>query len=314
MLPLTKKKLKSHPDATVCYICRKRLPKQFSKDKNYRKVRDYCYFTGKYRVSAHRICKLRFNMPNEILSVFHNRSNSDYHFIIKLANESEGQFECLGENAENYKIFSVLIEKEIAKVDKSEIENIITIAYKIKFIDSARFVASSLSNLVNNLGERIHKLKCEDCDCFLEYESAKGILTKYRCLSCNKNYSNKLDEEFKKRFRNTFKFCNNNFKKSILLLRKGVYPYEDMDQWEKFNETSLLEKDDFYNNLNMESITDSDYNYAKRISSDFETKYLGKYNDLCLKSNTLLLADVFENFRKMCQLDPARFLSAPGLA
>ena len=279
MLPLTKKKLKSHPDS--------RLPKQFSKDKNYRKVRDYCYFTGQYRVSAHRICKL---------------------------NESEGQFECLGENAENYKIFSVLIEKEVAKVDKSEIENIITIAYKIKFIDSARFVASSLSNLVNNLGERIHKLKCEDCDCFLEYESAKGILTKYRCLSCNKNYSNKLDEEFKKRFRNTFKFCNNNFKKSILLLRKGVYPYEDMDQWEKFNETSLLEKDDFYSNLNMESITDSDYNHAKRISSDFETKYLGKYNDLCLKSNTLLLADVFENFRKMCQLDPARFLSAPGLA
>ena len=62
-------------------------------------------------------------------------------------------------------------------------------SYKIKFIDSARFITTSLSNHVDNLAEGIHKIK--DCDCFLEYESVKDDLIEYKCLSCNKNYSNK---------------------------------------------------------------------------------------------------------------------------
>ena len=68
----------------------------------------------------------------------------------------------------------------------------------MKFIDSARFMASSLLNLVDNLAEGIHKIKSNDCDCFLEYESVKDNLIKYKCLSCNKDYSNKIDEELKK--------------------------------------------------------------------------------------------------------------------
>ena len=90
-----------------------------------------------------------------------------------------------------------------------------------------------------------------------------------------------------------------------------------MDDWEKFNETTLPEKE-FYSNLNMEDITDAAYIHAKRVCKDFEIKNLGEYHDLYLKSDTLLLADVFENFRKMClkiyHLDPVIFLSAPGLA
>ena len=63
-----------------------------------------------------------------------------------------------------------------------------------KFICSARFLASSLSNLVNNLTEGIHKIKCNDCNCYLEDESAKDLLIKDKCSSCNKDYSNKFDE------------------------------------------------------------------------------------------------------------------------
>ena len=84
-------------------------------------------------------------------------------------------------------------------------------------------------------------------------------MIKYKCLSCNKIYSNKIDEELEKRLKNTFKFSNNNTNKFVLVLRKSVYPYKYMDGWEKFNETPLPEKDEFYSNLNMEDITDADY-------------------------------------------------------
>ena len=79
------------------------------------------------------------------------------------------------------------------------------------------------------------------------------------------------------------------------MLRKGVYPYEFMDDWEKINKTSLPEREEFYCNLNMEKIRDSDYNNAQRICKDSEIKRLGEYHDLYLKNPTLLLADVFEN-------------------
>ena len=72
-----------------------------------------------------------------------------------------------------------------------------------------------------------------------------------------------------------------------------------MDDWEKFHETSLPEKEDFYSHLNMEDITDVDYTHTKRVWKDFEIKNLGEYHDLYAQSHTLLLADVFENFRNM---------------
>ena len=124
----------------------------------------------------------------------------------ELAKEFDEPFDFLGENTEKYDTFSVPIEKEVAKLDRDGNESAGTISYKIKFIDSSRFMASSLSNLADNLAERIHKIKCKDCDCFLEYKSVKDKLLKYKCLSCNKDYLNKIDEELKKRLKNTFKF------------------------------------------------------------------------------------------------------------
>ena len=100
------------------------------------------------------------------------------------------------------------------------------------------------------------------------------------------------------------------------MLRKGVYPHECIDEWEKLNKTSLPEKEELYSNLNMGDITDANYIPAKRVCKDFEIKNLGEYHDLHIKRNTLLLADVFENFRKMFleiyRLDSEKFLSAPG--
>ena len=102
------------------------------------------------------------------------------------------------------------------------------------------------------------------------------------------------------------------------MLRKGVYPYEYMDSWERFNKTSLLDKKDFYSELNNEDSTDKDYEHYQKVWKVFGIKNCGEYHDLYVQCDTLLLADVFENFRDKCieiyGLDPAHFLSAPGLA
>ena len=118
---------------------------------------------------------------------------------------------------------------------------------------------------------------------------------------------------------NVYNFCSGDINKFILLLRKNVYPYEYIDSFERFFETSLLDKGAFYSNLNMEGITDIDYRHAKNVFNKLNNNNnLGDYHDLYVQSDTLLLADVFINFGKVCfdiyELDPAHFLSAPGLA
>ena len=100
-------------------------------------------------------------MPNDIPAVFHNSANYYYHSIIKqLENQFEGEFECIGEVKEKYKTSSVPIKKETMKIDKDGNKTVDTISYKTKFIDSARFMASPVSNLVDNLTGGIHKIKC----------------------------------------------------------------------------------------------------------------------------------------------------------
>ena len=124
---------------------------------------------------------------------------------------------------------------------------------------------SLLSNLVNNLSVGIHRIKCKHghddktcrikynySDCFLEHSNFKYYLIEYKCLCCTKNYQHKfygkLKKQFfnKKRFFNTKTFSNHDNNRFILLLQKSVYLYEYINDWEKFNEASLPEKEDFY--------------------------------------------------------------------
>ena len=127
-----------------------------------------------------------------------------------------------------------------------------------------------------------------------------------------------FNKELMKRFASTYELCNNDLNKCILLLRKGVYPYEYVENWERFSEISLPSREDFYSNLNMEDISDIDYRHANNVFKRFKLENLGGYHDLYIQSDTLLLADVFNNFRDMCikeyELDPAHFLSLPRLA
>ena len=119
-------------------------------------------------------------------------------------------------------------------------------------------------------------------------------------------------------FANTYKFCDNDLDKFVMLLRKGVYPYEYIDEWDKFNEKVLPGKDSFYSNLTLENISEVDFAHANSVFKKFNINNLGEYYDLYVRSDTLLLVDIFENFRQSClenyELDPARFVSLPGLA
>ena len=168
MIPLTKKEQEQHSEQKVCYICKKEFNTDDS-DKNHYKVKDHCHYSGKYRGAANNICNLRYKIAKEIPIVFHNGSTYDYHFIIKeLVKEFDGNFECLGENTEKYITFSVPIKKEIKNKNK-----IIEITYKIKIIDSFRFMSTSLSKLVDNLSEGLHNNRCVDCKSYLDYMITK---------------------------------------------------------------------------------------------------------------------------------------------
>ena len=228
MIPLTKEEEDNYNKENTCYICRK--------DFNDDKIRDHCHFTDKYRGAAHNTCNLRYKVPKNIPVIFHNGSTYDYHFIIKeLACEFEGNFECLGENTEKYITFSVPIKK---RIDNKSID----ITYKIKFIDSFRFMATSLSKLVDSLTDNIHNDKCIKCKsnlCFVRAINEKLI---FKCIDCEKEYEKEFNKELIERFANTYKFCDNDLDKFIMLLRKGVYPYEYMDGWDKFNEMIIQVK------------------------------------------------------------------------
>ena len=270
MIPLTAEEKIYHNKQKICYICKKEFN---NNDKKNYKVRDHCHYRGKYRGAAHNICNLRYKVPKEIPIVFH--------------------FECLGENTEKYITFLVPIKKKIENKD-------LKITYKIKFIDSYRFMSSSLSKLVDNSSEGIHNNKCVNCNSCLDYIKIKNEKLLLKCFNCNNYYEKKFNKDLIKKFKITYSFCDNDLNKFVWLLRKGVYPYEYTDSWEKFNETLLPSKKDFYSNLNMENIDDIDYRHGNNVFKIFKLKNLGEYHDLYVQSDTLLLADVFENFRNTC--------------
>ena len=191
------------------------------------------------------------------------------------------------------------------------------IIYKIKFIDSFRFMATSLSKLVDNLTYNIHNDKCVKCKSNLYFVNAMNETLTFECVDCGKEYKKDINNKLKERFSIVYKFCDYDMNTFMVLLRKGVYPYEYMDEWNKFDEKELPCKESFYSHLTMEDISDTDYKHDNNVFEKFNINNLGDYHDLYVRSDTSLLADVFENFRNAClnnyELDPAHFISLPGL-
>ena len=131
-----------------------------------------------------------------------------------------------------------------------------------------------------------------------EFFGLKSNRLNYRCKECN-GTSNKSVNDLIEKFPRMYKFCSGNLNKFVMLLRKGLYPYEYMDSWERFNETSLSPKKDFYSELTLKGISDKDYAHAQKVCQEYCTD-MGDYHGLYVQIDTLLLADVFEKLREKC--------------
>ena len=204
MIPLTDVKKWRYEMTKYCHICQKKFfydQEDKSKYKLYHKVRDHCHYTGKFRDVAHSICNLRYKAQREISVVLHNGSTYDYHLLIKeLAEKFKVNIDCLGQNTEKYIIFSVPLKKET--------KNNKLVTYKLKFIDSSRFM--NLASLVDNFS-KISKdcKKCIErnniksgCQC-IKYEDVRLI---YKCKKCD-DISAEPISKLSKKFPSTYKFC-----------------------------------------------------------------------------------------------------------
>ena len=259
-LVMNSKTQKEFNNAVNCHICNEELGDD--------RVRDHCHFTGEYRGAAHNKCNLMCKKPRILPVIFHNLQGYDAHLFIKQLAKIDGKLECIPSTEEKYISFSKTIKVGEYKHISGDI---IPINFEIRFLDSYKFLQTSLANLVSNLSSD-------------DFHNTKHV-----------------------------------FKKNTsLLTRKGVYPYDFVSSLDKLSETQLPPKEEFYSKLNDEDVSDEDYQHAIKVWNTSGCKTIKDYHDLYLKSDVLLLADVFENFRSTClkhyKLDPAHYYTSPGLA
>ncbi|GET65611.1 uncharacterized protein LOC114537920 [Rhizophagus irregularis DAOM 181602=DAOM 197198] len=246
------------------------------------KVRDHCHITGRYRGAAHRGCNLDLSIkPREmhIPVIFHNLSGYDGHIIM----QGIGAMEC---------------EDDIDPIPYNMEKYMAFKLGSLRFIDSLQFMKSSLDKLASNLGaEKCRAQECSNPQHLWRIDAG-------RCFAHPEN----------------FKITRSQISPELLeiYLKKGVYPYEYMDDWKKFEKTSLPPKGAFYSKLNETHISDKEYEYAQYVWEKAGCKTMQDYHDIYLKTDVLLLADIFQNFREMALkkygLDPLWYYSTPGFA
>ena len=311
-LKMTKEDEDKFKIADECHICNNKYT-----DEDIR-VRDHCHITGKYRGSAHQECNLKLRVnPEEVKIpvIFHNLRGYDSHFIMQEIGAIVKDYEYTNNKGQKCQMNINAIPNNMEKYMAFMLGNHLT------FIDSFQFMMSSLEKLVTNITKCGKCNTCKPDKCMkLNINYKNKTLQHKTSLPCNecKNCKN-IDEDCINPKYDKLKYTSKMFKdkKLDLMARKGVYPYDYMDSFEKFN-SPLPKKEEFFSILNNKHISNEDYEHAKNIWNTFNLKNMGEYHDLYLKSDILLLADVFENFRKTCleyyKLDPCHYFTSPGLS
>ena len=214
--------------------------------------------------------------------------------------------------------FSIPIKKKTYAKSKITKKKLLT--YNLRFIDSARHMNESLSAFVDNLSG-LSKCKCEKPWFENIKTTYKEINNEYivntRCKACLWRKDLQLSVIIAN-FPNTFKLCRGSIEKFLLLLRKGVYPYEYIDNMSKYYEKELPTIDNFYSKLSSSGISKKDYAHGKKVWQFFKIEDLGEYHDVYVRADVAQWSDVFENFRSLClkrfESDLSYFISTPGLA
>ena len=311
-LKMAKEDEKKFQKAEECHICDKKYT-----DKDIR-VRDHCHITGKYRGSAHQECNLKIRVnPEEVKIpvIFHNLRGYDSHFIMQEIGAIVKEYEYTNKKGQKCQMNINAIPNNMEKYMAFMLGNHLT------FLDSFQFMSSGLEKLVTNITKCGKCNTCKPDKCMkLNINNKNKTLQHKTSLPCNecKNCKN-IDEACINPNYDKLKYTSKMFKdkKLDLMARKGVYPYDYMDSFEKFN-SPLPKKEEFFSILNNKHISNEDYEHAKNIWNTFNLKNMGEYHDLYLKSDILLLVDVFENFRKTCleyyKLDPCHYFTSPGLS
>ena len=266
------------------------------------KVRDHDHWNGEFRGAAHNGCNVAYRKVKKIPCFFHNLGGYDSHFIFK----NLDKVKCPDPQ---------VIAKSMEKFVGFSIGN-------FQFKDSMQFLGESLEKLVQNLAAKAKLVSCEFCN----YRKRKKDVEKHVKRVHKKEFKPKVENEDVKLehlFKNLYKRFQKKWKHLPkeafeMLTRKGVYPYTYMDNFDKFKETKLPPRECFYNDLTKEHISNDDYEFVHKLWNTFGLQTLGDLHNLYMETDTLLLSDVFENFRDFSQehygLDPAHFFTAPGLS
>ena len=280
----------NHKKATICFECKKSFSQYEKVEKGQKmnpltKVKHHDHITGEFISSLCYECNINLQYKKFIPVYIHNLKGYDSHLFVSslfkygYQHNKSDNISCIPNNEEKYISFSKNIKVDEYEDKAGKMKNVM---YEIRFLDTFAFMASSIENLSNNL------------------RSSSDDVNELRKIFKNTSDEFKNDEQFK------------------LMIQKGVYPYDYIDNFNRLFENYLPDINSFYSKLNKSKCDINDYKHAQNVFNKFQCKNILDYHNIYLKSDVLLLSDIWDNFRNVCfknyGLDTCYYYTAPGLS
>ena len=264
--------MKLHESLTVCYACGDKLGRN--------KVRDNCHYTGKYRGTLNSKCNLKLKVNRTIPVLFHDLSGYDSHLFVKRLADTDGEVDCIPENEEKYITFNKNVLVDTIERDGKKVK----VYVRLKFLDTFRFMNTSLAKLVKNIDRFEHT---------------------------DKYFTTEQQELLRRKEVYPYNYMTN-FSKSA---------ETELPPKEAFNtclDSGTVSCSDEFDEMKPKEIFDEDYEHRQKVFKDFVCENLGDYTGLYVRTDTFQLADVMENFIDVClekyKLGPVHYVTAAALA